>query len=117
MAHFIPRTIWITGLSGAEKSTVSIEVARMPRDKDIPIVLLDGDQLRKVFAINSMDNSVYGRDERLQLTMTYARICKMLSNQKLTVIIAIVSMFWKVYEWNRTNNQGYFEVYLVILVE
>ncbi len=41
--------IWITGLSGAGKSTIATIIADNLRNQGLPVVLLDGDRLREVF--------------------------------------------------------------------
>ena len=44
-------------------------------------------------------------------------MCKLLSSQGLTVVIATISMFEEVYVWNRKNLLNYFEVYLKVPIE
>jgi cytidine diphosphoramidate kinase len=101
---------WLTGLSGAGKTTIgSIFYARLKEVKD-NIVYLDGDVLREVFG----NNKNYSPDERKKLAMCYSRLCKMLTEQGIDVVIATISMFHEVREWNRENIENYNEIYIKV---
>ena len=109
--------LWITGLSGSGKTTLAKEVSRKLRKNQSDVVNLDGDTLREAFTLGTSDSQRYVREERLRLAMQYARLCKILSTQGFTVVIATISMFKEVYAWNRSHLPGYFEVYLKAPVE
>ncbi|MFV0421124.1 adenylyl-sulfate kinase [Oleidesulfovibrio sp.] len=102
--------VWITGLSGAGKTTIARAlVARMPG-----AILLDGDELRAVLGAAS---SSFEYEKRKELAFTYARLCKLLAEQGLTVIIATISLFHDVHAWNRAHLPSYLEVFLDISEE
>ena len=42
--------IWVIGLAGSGKSTISKIIHRSFLKKNIPTVLIDGDEIRKIFA-------------------------------------------------------------------
>ena len=86
----------------------------MLRSRKVPVVLLDGDQLREVLGLEAANAQNHGREGRLALAMQYAQLCQLISVQGLTVVIATISMFREVHIWNRTNLPGYFEVYLKV---
>ena len=109
--------LWITGLSGSGKTTLAIEVVRQLRENRSDVVSLDGDRLREMFAIETPNLQSYDRNGRLKLAMQYAFLCKILSMQGFTVVIATISMFREVYAWNRTHLPDYFEVYLKAPIE
>jgi adenylylsulfate kinase-like enzyme len=111
------RTIWITGLSGAGKSTLAIELTRRLRAFSQAVVVLDGDELRSIFGAVATNAQNHGRAGRFELAMQYARLCRVLADQGLTVVIATISLFKEVHAWNRENLPGYFEVYLNVPVE
>lgn len=106
------RTIWITGLSGAGKSTLAGPVADGLRQSGEIVVLLDGDELRAVFGPTATSAASHTRAARLDLALRYGRLCGMLSNQGLTVVIATISLYREVQEWNRQNLPGYTEIFL-----
>jgi adenylylsulfate kinase-like enzyme len=111
------RTIWITGLSGAGKSTLAVELTRRLRATGEAGIMLDGDELRTVFGAVAADVRNHSRERRLALGMQYAHLCRVITDQGPTVVIATISLFKEVHAWNRENLSGYFEVYLKVPVE
>ena len=101
-----PRVIWITGLSGAGKTTLANSLYAEFQAKNVNVIKLDGDELREVFGIHS--NQKHDRQSRA-FGNSYSRLCIMLANQGFTVIIATISMIKELNEWNRTNLPNYFE--------
>jgi adenylylsulfate kinase len=104
--------LWITGLSGAGKSTLAGQIALRMRARGLTLVLLDGDELREVFGAVSASVENHGRAGRLEMASRYARLCRMIALQKVHVVIATISMFREVHEWNRGNLPDYIEIYL-----
>lgn len=111
------RVIWITGLSGAGKTTLAGELINLLRSKGEAAVLLDGDQLRDVLGAVEAKAHNHGREARLALAMRYAKLCQLIAEQGVTVVIATISLFREVHAWNRLNLPGYFEVYLKVPFE
>ena len=70
----IGTTYWITGLSGAGKTTIGRLLYETINEKKSNIVFLDGDILRQVY--NTTD---YSSEGRLRLAMQHSRLCKMLN--------------------------------------
>jgi cytidine diphosphoramidate kinase len=106
------RTIWITGLSAAGKSTLAAALAALLREDGNNVILLDGDELREVFGASTVSADNHDRQARLALAMQYAHLCRILSAQGFVVVIATISLFREVHRWNREHLPGYFEVYL-----
>jgi adenylylsulfate kinase-like enzyme len=111
------KTIWITGLSGAGKSTTAVIVVEKLRKAGEPVVFLDGDELRAVFGNQGVTGASMTREGREELAMRYARLCKMLSDQGLTVVIATISLMHSIHAWNRENLTNYLEVFLDVPVD
>ena len=77
---------WITGKSGAGKTTLAKKMmAHWACGLAGPCVLLDGDHLREHFP------SGFSPEERESLIMTTARIAALLEDQGFTVIVAKIS--------------------------
>ena len=108
------QVIWITGLSGAGKTTVAEQLTLRIRELGLNPILLDGDVLRDLFKNTGAISQTYNREARIKLALKYAHMCKILSSQGFTVVIATISMFREVYAWNRANLPNYFEVYLKV---
>ena len=105
--------IWITGLSASGKTTLANNVSARLRDRGIPVIMLDGDDLRQILG----ETVHYEREDRKQLAFLYARMVQSLSEQGVVVVIATVALFKEVHEWNRENIRGYFEVFLDVPID
>jgi glutamine kinase len=102
------RVYWITGLSGAGKSTVGKELWRRLRAAGRAAVLLDGDVVREVIA----EDLGHTAASRRKSAMRNARLCRLLSSQGIDVVCPTISLFHDVHRWNRANIANYCEVYL-----
>ncbi len=107
------RVFWITGLSGAGKTTVGRELWSRLRSAGRPATFLDGDALRAVIA----EDLDYSAANRLRSAMRNARLCRLLAEQGADVVCATISLFHKVQRWNRENIPGYCEIYLRVPME
>lgn len=104
---------WITGLSGAGKTTVGrLLYEKLHKAKD-NVVFFDGDQLRQVFG----NDLGYTKEDRFQCAMRYSRICKLLADQGIDVVCCTISMFDQVRKWNRENIKSYQEIYIKVPME
>ncbi len=101
---------WITGLSGAGKTTVGTKLYYELRKTCPGLVILDGDILKKLVG----DSLGYSREERLKRANYYSQMCKILTDQGITVIICTIAMYDSVREWNRKYIEKYVEVYLKV---
>jgi adenylylsulfate kinase-like enzyme/phosphohistidine swiveling domain-containing protein len=99
---------WITGLSGAGKTTVGAELWRRLRAAGRSAVLLDGDALRGVIA----EDLGHSTGNRRRSAMRNARLCRLLASQGTDVVCPTISLFHEVQHWNRANIPGYCEIYL-----
>jgi adenylylsulfate kinase len=109
--------IWITGLSGAGKSTIATIIADNLRNQGLPVVLLDGDRLREVFNSTTSSSTNHGTEARKALAFQYAHLCNVIAAQGITVVIATISLFTAVHKWSRKNTPSYFEAYLKVPME
>ena len=108
------QVIWITGLSGAGKTTLAIELIQRLQQYESQPIFLDGDILRNLFQVSENVLDSHGRKARIKLALKYAKMCRLLSDQGFVVVIATISMFDELYAWNRENITNYFEVYLKV---
>ena len=103
-------TYWITGLSGAGKTTLAKEIEKQLTQSGEKTILLDGDTLRVILGRESRNANNHNKATRLELarlTGNFANTC----SQNLNVVIATI-MVNEVYHWNKTNIPGYFEVFI-----
>lgn len=100
--------VWIIGLSGAGKSTLANEVIAQVRQKQKNVVLLDGDLVRDVFG-NDLGHSM---EDRYTNAKRICQLGKLLEDQGIDVVCAILSLFPDTREWNRANLKNYYEVFI-----
>lgn len=106
------KVYWITGLSGAGKTTIGTLLHGNMHETVGNLVLLDGDQLREV-----IQNKDYSYEGRKQVAYQYSKLCRMLALQGINVIICTISMYDEVREWNKKNIENYCEIYLKVSIE
>lgn len=105
-------TYWITGLSGAGKTTIGKKLYEYLSQKEKNVVFLDGDILRQVY--NDSDYTLNGRKK---LAFQHGRLCRMLNSQGIDVVICVIAMFDDCREWNRNEIENYREIYLRVPIE
>jgi glutamine kinase len=107
------RVFWITGLSGAGKTTLGGELSSRLRAAGRTVTFLDGDALRGAIA----EDLGHSAEDRKRSAMRNARLCKLLAEQGSDVVCATISLFHEVQRWNRENIPGYREVYLRVPID
>lgn len=100
--------IWLTGLSGAGKTTIAEALARLLKPRLPELVLIDGDVIRELFGAGLGFDEAARREQigRLQ------RLSGLLSRQGLVAVVAALYSHPDLLAWNRAHLSGYFEVYV-----
>lgn len=101
--------IWITGLSGAGKSSIAETLVWRLRHHGVAALLVDGDVVRDIIR-----DPAVGHDPQSRLTNAYriSRMAKVFAEQGLTVVVATMSLFHEIHDWNRKHLPAYFEVFV-----
>ncbi len=81
------KTYWLTGLSGAGKTTLALAVAQHLRTQGQAVCVLDGDALRAGLC-RDLGFSAADREENMRRT---AELARLLNSQGITVIAALIS--------------------------
>lgn len=84
-----PKTIWLTGLSGAGKSTIAIALKFKMDEGKLPCIILDGDMLRS--GLNK-DLGFLNEDRSENIRRT-AEVAKIINDAGINVIAAMISPF------------------------
>lgn len=103
--------IWLIGLSGAGKTTVGRELAAMWRSRSPNVVLVDGDEMRRVFGLDRgpQDYSLAGRRANAE---RITAVCEWLDRQGMNVVCCILSLFPDMRAGNHERFSRYGEIYL-----
>ncbi|MEW2354018.1 adenylyl-sulfate kinase [Spirillospora sp. NPDC029432] len=104
--------VWVTGLSGSGKSTVTARLRERLIEAGVEPVVLDGDRLRAIMPVRLG----YDEADRRRLAMFYARLAHEFAAQGRLVLCSTISLFHEVHAWNRANNENYLEVWLRVPV-
>lgn len=103
-----PTVYWITGLSGAGKTTLANALISKLRQLNISAVLIDGDIMRALFP----ENVGYDRGSRRALSKRYSQLSRYLLSQGINVVCSTISLFHETQSWNKENIPSYFEIFL-----
>ena len=103
------RVVWITGLSGAGKSTIARRVQAVLFEAGTSAIVLDGDAVRA-----AVGDPMCGHDPASRLANAYrvSRLATLVAEQGVPVVVATMSLFHEIHEWNAAHMPGYFEVFL-----
>lgn len=100
-------------MSGSGKTTLGRKLYDHYKKSHQNIVFLDGDILRDVWG-DSLGHSVEARRKNAR---RISHLSRMLDNQGIHVVAAVLSIFPEWQEWNRENLSQYYEIYLDVPIE
>ncbi|MBK9578058.1 MAG: adenylyl-sulfate kinase [Fibrobacterota bacterium] len=103
------KVVWIIGYPNAGKTEVAKALCTLMRNAGRPVVLLDGDEIRRIFSLEATD---YDRPGRLRNARRIGLLAQTLSQQGIPVVVAANTLFQEAQAENRERIPGYFEVYL-----
>ncbi|EAI6045257.1 adenylyl-sulfate kinase, partial [Campylobacter jejuni] len=101
------KVIWISGLAGAGKTTISQGLYKKFKEKYPHTILLDGDVIREI-----LQEYGYSREARLMSAKKISSLCSFLAKNDIIVICATISLFEEIYLLNRNTIENYFEVFV-----
>ena len=85
-------TLWLTGLSGAGKTTLAAELARELRARALRVEVLDGDQVRT----NLSKGLGFSKEDRDTNIRRIGYVCRLLSRNGVAAISAVISPYREV---------------------
>ncbi len=100
--------IWVTGMSGAGKTTLCEALFELAKPRVPELLLLDGDVVRAVFG----GELGFSEPERRVQIGRIQRLAKMLDEQGAVVLVAALYAHPDLLADNRRNFSAYFEVYV-----
>lgn len=100
--------IWLTGLSGSGKSSLCAALYSLLKPLRPALVQIDGDVIREAFG----GDLGFKEADRIRQIRRIQRIAKLLVDQGVDVLVAVLYANPELLAWNRANLPGYFEIYL-----
>jgi adenylylsulfate kinase len=100
--------IWLTGLPSSGKTTLAENLAQLLRDADLPVEVLDGDEVRRTI---SADLGFSARDRR-EHAIRVVYLSKLLIRNGINVIVPLISPYRETRQFARNELQPFFEVYV-----
>lgn len=101
-------TVWLTGLSGAGKSTIANEVARRLTERGHRIEILDGDAVRQ----NLSAGLGYSKEDRDTNIRRIGFVAELLTRHGVVVFVAAISPYRSVREEVQHRIGSYVEVHV-----
>ena len=101
-------TLWLTGLSGAGKTTIAVELERRLRRAGVRVERLDGDTVREGLT-RDLGFSKEDRDKNIE-RVTY--VAKLLSRNGVGVIASFISPYRQARDKARAETTNFIEVFV-----
>ena len=108
MLHEEGFTLWLTGLSGAGKTTIALALAEELTSRKVKVERLDGDVVRTSLT-RDLGFSKEDRDKNIE-RVTF--VAKLLSRNAVGVIAAFISPYQETREYVRQETTNFIEVYV-----
>jgi len=100
--------VWLTGLPGSGKTTIALKLEPELRKLDMPVEILDGDEIRK----NLSRGLGFSREDRETHLKRVTYVAKLLSRNGVAVIAAFISPYRSIREYARKETTNFVEVYV-----
>jgi ATP sulfurylase/adenylyl-sulfate kinase len=106
-------TLWLTGLSGAGKTTLTLRLEQILKARGVPTERLDGDVVREGLT-RDLGFSKEDRDKNIE-RVTF--VAKMLSRNGVAVLAAFISPYRAARQAVREQTTNFIEVYISTSIE
>ena len=100
--------IWLTGIPGSGKTTLSLLLKDYFQKKNIPSIILDGDELRQTIS----KDLGFSPQDRKEHNRRVIEIAKLLVKNNFTAIIPLISPYRETRELARREIPNFVEVYV-----
>jgi adenylyl-sulfate kinase len=102
-----PAVIFLTGLSGAGKTTIAQTIIKKCKSKGVNPLLLDGDEIRNVIKLTGFDE-----ESRKKHNLNVGYMATLLEAQGNLVIVSLISPYKDIRKQIRAMCNRFIEVYV-----
>lgn len=106
-------TVWLTGLSGAGKTTICRLVEEKLASAGIPVERLDGDVVRQQLCADLG----FSREDRFRNIERVAYVAKLLTRNGVIVLASFISPYRSMRDYVRREIDSFIEVYMKCSLE
>src|SRR5258708_30083653 len=106
-------TLWLTGLSGAGKTTLAALLVAELRARDVPVEVRGGDEVRT----NLSKGLGFSKEDRDTNIRRIGYVCRLLARNGVTAISAAISPYRDIRDEVRREHERFFEVYVRCPIE
>lgn len=99
--------IWITGLPASGKTTIAGLLQNHLKSKNIPVMILDGDEIRKTLS----KDLGFSPEDRKEHNRRVIEVAKLLVKNGITTIIPLISPYQETRERARKEIPNFVEIY------
>jgi adenylylsulfate kinase len=107
-----PCVVFLTGLSGAGKTTIAKALVTALQNKSLHPILLDGDEVRTAIQLTAFDEAA-----RKQHNRSVGALAALLEKQGHIVIVALIAPYLEVRHEIRNNCDVFYEVYVSTTID
>ena len=100
--------IWLTGIPASGKTTISILLKDYLQKKNMPAIILDGDEIRKTIS----KDLGFSPQDRKEHNRRVIEIAKLLVKNNFTAIIPLISPYRETRDLARKEIPNFVEVYV-----
>jgi adenylylsulfate kinase len=111
-ADTMPAVVWLTGLSGAGKSTIAAELCSRLRGRGLPVEHLDGDTVRDFFP-----GTGFSKAERDEHVRRVGHLASRLEQHGVFVVASLISPYAEARQFVRGRCRNFIEVYVATPLE
>lgn len=105
--------VWLTGLSGAGKTTIANRLKDLISQRDLNVEILDGDVIRT----NLSQGLGFSKSDRDINIRRVDYVANLLSRNGVIVIVAVISPYRAVRDEVKANSHNFIEVYVNAPIE
>lgn len=100
--------VWMTGLSGAGKTTIALLIERELRERGVKVERLDGDVVRE----HLTKDLGFSKEDRQTNIERVTFVAKLLSRNGVACICSFISPYQEIRDYVRANVTNFVEVYV-----